>query len=92
MFSSYSTALLTYKTNFESLSSAFIATRDNYDTQISTLETNINSMDDNKIPSTELTFDTNINSLKSQLNNLDLSTQNITKQIQNFDNTQNISL
>jgi len=92
MFSSYSTVLLTYKTNFESLSSAFIATWNNYDTQISTLKTNIDSMDDNKLPSTELTFDSNINSLKSQLNNLDLSTQNITKQIQNFDNTQNISL
>ena len=49
-------------------------------------------MDENKAPSAELTFDSNINSMKSQLNNLELSTTSISKQIQNSDNTKSIQL
>jgi hypothetical protein len=92
MFSAYSTSLQTYKTNFQSLASAYHTTLVNYDTQISSLKNNIDTMEDNKTPSAELTFDSNINSMKSQLNNLELSTTSIEKQIQNSDNTQSISL
>ncbi|MFZ2151264.1 MAG: hypothetical protein WAZ12_02765 [Candidatus Absconditicoccaceae bacterium] len=92
MFSAYSTSLQTYKTNFQSLASAYHTTLVNYDAQINSLQNNIDSMDDNKSPSAELTFDSNINTMKSQLNNLELSTTSISKQIQNSDNTQSIQL
>ncbi len=92
MFSAYATAMQTYKTNFQTLASAYHTTLVNYDAQINSLENNIDTMDDNKTPSADLTFDSNINSMKSQLNNLELSTTSISKQIQNSDNTKSIQL
>ena len=92
MFSAYTTAMQTYKTNFQTLASAYHTTLVNYDAQINSLENNIDTMDENKAPSAELTFDSNINSMKSQLNNLELSTTSISKQIQNSDNTKSIQL
>jgi hypothetical protein len=74
------------------LYAAYQTTQTNYAIQLESLKNNINAMDQNKIPSSELSFDTNINTMRSQLNNLDLSIQSIEKQIQNFDNTSNISL
>lgn len=92
IFSAYSNAMFSLKSNFENLVFAYDATKNNYNTQIDVMENNLDSLDDNKIKSTDLTFDSNINSMQTQLNSLKLSTDSLQKQIQSLDNTENIQL
>ncbi len=89
----------TYKNSIDGSNAGGIIAQNAYDTQLNTLESNIittrstlESLQDNKFASSDISFDTNMNTLQSQIINLELATTNLAQQRNANKQTQAIQL
>lgn len=98
-FNSWASWFLTYKTNFDDLVNTYQTTQTSYDTQLTTINSNIQSaqktlenLKNNTSSSSDISYDSSINSLNLQIQSLEYANENIEENLVSLDKNKEIQV